>query len=484
MYHSLSSEDKEYFKENLPKLIENTLGELNEKTPSKESVSEITDLALEHIKNLNINNQKQQISMENSQKSQDLKNDNIIPAPSINEYFKNYVINTNTPLTHKDIYAFITQAGTKELKKVLNQFDSNIIVPETIDKNSVLNTIVYPIREMSLDRIKELKANMENICNKSILEKNYSESQENPTIDFNEYYAKIRSEIKIEKPVSHQDIYAFFNLPNIPAINKLEILSKYVELKNFNINSKHSKTKILHDIVYPLRENGQSEAFKTDLVNLYKNSTAIIQERKSSENKNNPHIEDFDQYYQDIALNFDTNKNITHTIVYAFVNDKNVSDTAKMELLNKFTNPNGDKLDLVDTPEELYKLSKNKVLKELIYPLRENEGSLEEEFKMELKASFIQSREQKEGYQNSLSNIDFEKEKLKTFNIDHLNKLSSDGKLESFLNKLEIDLPKNGENNTFVKANMLHEISKSEKDIKEVIQSLDEYQRQQKNMSL
>jgi len=484
LYHSLSSEDKEYFKENLPKLIENTLGELNEKTPSKESVSEITDLALEHIKNLNINNQKQQISMENSQKSQDLKNDNIIPAPSINEYFKNYVINTNTPLTHKDIYAFITQAGTKELKKVLNQFDSNIIVPETIDKNSVLNTIVYPIREMSLDRIKELKANMENICNKSILEKNYSESQENPTIDFNEYYAKIRSEIKIEKPVSHQDIYAFFNLPNIPAINKLEILSKYVELKNFNINSKHSKTKILHDIVYPLRENGQSEAFKTDLVNLYKNSTAIIQERKSSENKNNPHIEDFDQYYQDIALNFDTNKNITHTIVYAFVNDKNVSDTAKMELLNKFTNPNGDKLDLVDTPEELYKLSKNKVLKELIYPLRENEGSLEEEFKMELKASFIQSREQKEGYQNSLSNIDFEKEKLKTFNIDHLNKLSSDGKLESFLNKLEIDLPKNGENNTFVKANMLHEISKSEKDIKEVIQSLDEYQRQQKNMSL
>jgi len=335
---------------------------------------------------------------------------------------------------------------------------------------------------MSPDRIKELKANMESICNKSILEKNYSESQENPGIDFNEYYAKIRSEIKIEKPVSHQDIYAFFNLPNVSVMDKWDILSKYVELKNFNINSKPSKAKILHEIVYPLREKGQSEAFKTDLANLYKTSPAIIQEQKSSGNKNN-HIDDFDKYYQDIALNFDTNKNLTHTIVYAFINDKNVSDSAKMELLNKFTNPNAEKLDLVDTPEELYKLSKNKVLKELIYPLRENEGSLEEEFKMELKSSFIQSREQNQGYEQSLSNIDFDKENTKTINIDHLNKLAIEGKLEFFLNKLDIDLPKNWESNTLAKVNMLHEINKSEMDIKEVVNALDEDKKQQKNMN-
>jgi len=380
--------------------------------------------------------------------------ENITKSKEIQHYFENYVIDSSKAFSHKDVYAFLTQTGKNELKDFLIKNLPELTMPINLKKSSIIENIVNPIREMDSQKILEIKELMSQYC-KDNIKKTQLQEVIDKVDNWNEYYFNLRSNIDIAKALSHQDIYAFFNNPNFSQKNKIKAINNYLPVEkkipiDISAENLFNKNYIISHIVYPIRDCGKNTEFKTFLSQLYKNENKI----ESTPIHNSPKEiqkysqQEFDQYYSHYALNYNTDKVLNHTLVYSYINNPNISSEEKKDFLNTFYKKlNEDKGIDVEKPfindvKELETLSKNKVLIDLIYPLKENTGYLEEEFKYDIARSFINSREQTPHYKEMLSQEPLDLSNVTTFNIDHLNKMIINESLP-ILTKLGIDTKPN-----------------------------------------
>lgn len=430
--------------------------------------------AYKQILNINQNNEIMDTTpIKNSDQEEEKAKTQPVDAKSVGEYFENYVIDPEKNLTHKDIYAFIAQAGKNQLKELLQQSNLQIEMPLNFKKESVLSNIVNPIRQMDSETIKTFKQNLaEYSLHSKKAEHTTTPYQEKK--DWNKYYEDVRNKIDTSKPLTHNDLYGFLNTKITNEV-KGALLKKYLPESDLNLNGKLSKNLLYAKIVYPLREQNNEAAFKEDLKILYSNmpKTEVVEVKQDTPHPTQGKTQkDFDAYYEKYALNFDSSKSLMHTSVYAYINNANISDKAKIDLLNKTAEQLGRETELITKPEELYHLSKNKILKELVYPLKENQGSMEDEFKFLLQLSFIEAREKTPDYHNKLDALEVDSATTEKVNIDHVNKMLQSTNIDKLSEEFDIQISPLARESV-QKLEFINEINKEPNKINDFIEKLE-----------
>lgn len=75
-------------------------------------------------------------------------------AEDIRAFYSTYEIKAESPLGHHDLYAFLTQGGTKEnLEKMVQDTIGSEVSLDKLYKNEVLNKVVYPIKKEGKEQL-------------------------------------------------------------------------------------------------------------------------------------------------------------------------------------------------------------------------------------------------------------------------------------------------------------------------------------------
>lgn len=410
---------------------------------------------LETTTETQVSNQEQQ---ENNKPQPKIKN----KTSSLNDFYKNWVIQPKSKLSFNDIYAFIAQTSKNQLIDILKQQDPNFSIPNKWNKESVLNNIVNPINSTTPSNVEAFKTLLDETAKSSIKEKNITEnSPEQEQKDWNNYYHQIRGKTKdkeyFETPINHTDVYAFLKANHIPAIEKLALLKKIdknIEIETFT-GDYLKKSVVLKKLVYPILEQKKSKEIKERLKELYdefpvKEDELHIKEgnllgkeevKETTTWVNKYSEEEFEKFYEKFSLNYDPTTDITPTVIYAYINDKGISAQAKMNTLNDLNQKVGHNSLFINKETELYRVTKDRIVSGLLNPLREDKTSLEEEFKFNLKVAFVNSRENRRNYSNILDGLEVNIDNIKKVNIDTLNKILSDSdfNLKDLADKLNIE---------------------------------------------
>ena len=381
---------------------------------------------------------------------------------SLNDFYKNWVIQPKSKLSFNDIYAFITQTSKNQLIDILKQQAPDISIPSKWNKESVLNNIVNPINSSEPSNVEAFKTILDETAKTSIKEKNIPEnSPEQEQKDWDNYYHQIREKTKdkdyFETPINHTDVYAFLKANHIPSIEKLAFLKKIdnnLHLQTFS-GDYLKKEVVLKNLVYPILEQKKSKEFKESLKELYDNFPVKKEELHIKEGNfygkeegketttlvNKYSEEEFEKFYEKFSLNYDPTTDITPTVIYAYINDKGISAQAKMNTLNDLNQKVGHNSLFINKETELYRVTKDRIVSGLLNPLREDKTSLEEEFKFNLKVAFVNSRENRRNYSNILDGLEVNIDNIKKVNIDTLNKILSDSdfNLKDLADKLNIE---------------------------------------------
>lgn len=378
---------------------------------------------------------------------------------SLNDFYKNWVIQPKSKLSFNDIYAFITQTSKNQLIDILKQQAPDISIPSKWNKESVLNNIVNPINSFDPSNVEAFKTILDETAKSSIKEKNIPEnSPEQEQKDWDNYYHQIREKTKdkdyFETPINHTDVFAFLKANHIPSIEKEALLKKFdSNLQTFS-GDYLKKEVVLKNLVYPILEQKKSKEFKESLKELYDNFPVKKEELHIKEGNfgkeegketttwvNKYSEEEFEKFYEKFSLNYDPTTDITPTVIYAYINDKGISAQAKMNTLNDLNQKVGHNSLFINKETELYRVTKDRIVSGLLNPLREDKTSLEEEFKFNLKVAFVNSRENRRNYSNILDGLEVNIDNIKKVNIDTLNKILSDSdfNLKDLADKLNIE---------------------------------------------
>lgn len=143
--------------------------------------------------------------------------------------------------------------------------------------------------------------------------------EEDPKKDINQFLSEY--EIKIDKPLSHLDTYAF--ITQVGRNKGREELNKILEMcigKSFDTTKVLTKNEMLQEVIYPIKksnsmEEGKELEFKTMLTESLKS-----QKEKKQENSNKYDPEDIKNFYLSYEIN--PAKSLGHNDVYAFLNQK------------------------------------------------------------------------------------------------------------------------------------------------------------------
>lgn len=312
-------------------------------------------------------------------------NENKSNVQEIKEYFQKYSIQSEKGLNHKDIYAFTTQVSKNNLLTILKDFNINIDNKEKFNKNFVLEKIVYPIKEQNQEKeFKEkLITSIENKVKNGVVE---------TPIHFDDFYYQYTQEFDKNKPLYHNDVYAFINHPKNTPDNINETISKFVKLEEGAIQNLKKST-ILKKIVYPIKEQNQEKEFKAEIEDFFQKNQLSKEEYKSSYKEVKYSKEEFQEYYNKIINTFDYEKPINHNLMYAFINSEEISTERKLEVFEILSEEL--KTDVL-TEKELFKIPKNKLLEEFVYPLRAEENqNLSSYLKENIQESLNQSKSKK-----------------------------------------------------------------------------------------
>lgn len=295
----------------------------------------------------------------------------------IKEFYMNFNINYKAPLTHNDIYAFINQASFDKLKELLKRYKIENI-PSSLYKKDIIANIVNPLKA-TLSNIPEFKKHLNQQAKielKTKIETSFiNDLKSNTNKSFEDtYYKYQRDKINVYTPITEVDINALLNHKNIPQNNLENLLLKYT---GNNLKS-DSTSEILNSIIRPIIEAGTSVEFKKELKDLYKtfpseNSNKDLTEK--SVLNNNSKISDQDFF----KLEYNTGMSINHLPFYNLALDKNISAEERMNLINYIYKDILENTDnFISSPEELESIYQPTLLKEIVYPLKNNPSKQQE----------------------------------------------------------------------------------------------------------
>lgn len=165
------------------------------------------------------------------------------------EYFKNYEIDVEKPLQHKDIYAFLNKVnnGIERLGQIIGKQD----LPAKMDKDFVINEIVNPIRQEK-NGGKLVKEAMVRYINSENKRENLKQ-QVNSTVK--NTFANYK--VNRETPLWDKDIYAFLQQTGKEGRQLLNKIVKDITGKELS-QGKIYKNTAINDIVKPIKEAGKN----------------------------------------------------------------------------------------------------------------------------------------------------------------------------------------------------------------------------------
>lgn len=192
------------------------------------------------------------------------------------EYFKNYEIDTEKPLQHKDIYAFLNKVSNsiEKLEQIIGKD-----LPAKMDKEYVINEIVKPIKQAGSDKsLKEMMVRVISLENK----KNNSQKQVNDTVKNTFANHKVNR----ETPLWDKDIYAFLQQTGKEGRELLNTIVKKTTGKELP-KGKIYKNMAVNDIVKPIKEKGKDYEMKVKgaLVDKIEKVKGISQSQEEKQKK-------------------------------------------------------------------------------------------------------------------------------------------------------------------------------------------------------
>ena len=196
------------------------------------------------------------------------------------EYFKNYEIDVEKPLQHKDVYAFLNKVhnGIERLGQIVGKQD----LPAKMDKDFVINEIVNPIRQGN-DGGKLIKEAMVRCINSENKRGSVKQQADNTVKNFFSNY-----KVNKETPLWDKDIYAFLQQTGKEGRALLSEIVKKVT-GNELPQGKIYKNMVINNIVKPIKDAGKNVEMgvKGALVNMIE-KVQNIDVKQSHEAKTTP----------------------------------------------------------------------------------------------------------------------------------------------------------------------------------------------------
>ncbi len=185
------------------------------------------------------------------------------------EFLNGYEIRPEVALTHRDIYAFLNQAGKKSkehLKEAIEKcLGQEITLPQSISREEAIQNIVKPIREKGEEAQQSFKKELAEKVQlaQQEVQQETSEKKKYKIEEIQSFY--LGYEIRPELPLIHQDIYAFVCQMKDGGMERVTDKVKELTGLENQLSNTPKKNEVLSKIVYPIKEAGKEQEFKESL---------------------------------------------------------------------------------------------------------------------------------------------------------------------------------------------------------------------------